>query len=91
MTVQKKLHVVVSRGEVGRYAFFPGSVERAELIATYFDNPRKIAHQCEFLTYTGSLEGVPVTVISTGIGGPFAVIAVEKLYNCGVNTMIRVD
>lgn len=90
MTVQKKLHVAVSRGEVGRYAFLPGSVERAELIATYFDNPRKIAHHREFLTYTGNLEGVPVTVTSTGIGGPSAVIAVEELYDCGVNTMIRV-
>ncbi|MFR5730907.1 MAG: hypothetical protein ACLUD2_02130 [Clostridium sp.] len=30
------------------------------------------------MTYTGTLEGVPVTVTSTGIGGPSAGIAIES-------------
>lgn len=90
MTVQRTLHVAVNQDEVGRYAFLPGSVERAALIAEYFDNPQKIAHHREFLTYTGTLDGVPVTVTSTGIGGSSAVIAAEELYECGVHTMIRV-
>lgn len=90
MSDVKTMHLGVSASQVGKYVFLPGSVERASLIAEYFDNPRKIAHNREFLTYTGELEGVPVTVTSTGIGGPSAGIAIEELYSCGAHTMLRV-
>ena len=68
------MHLDITSDQVGKYVFLPGSVERAALIAEHFDNPVKIAHKREFLTYTGTLEGVPVTVTSTGIGGPSACI-----------------
>ncbi|OQB23995.1 MAG: Uridine phosphorylase [Firmicutes bacterium ADurb.Bin182] len=90
MDNEKLMHIGIRKGEVGAYAFLPGSVERASKIAEYFDNPVKIAHNREFLTYTGTLEGVPVSVTSTGIGGPSTAIAVEELYRCGVHTMIRI-
>ena len=84
------MHLAVTPSQVGKYVFLPGSVERAALIAQYFDNPVKIAHSREFLTYTGTLEGVPVTVTSTGIGGPSAAIAMEELVKLGAHTFIRV-
>lgn len=91
MTEEKKMmHLAVTASQVGKYVFLPGSVERAALIAQYFDEPVKIAQNREFLTYTGKLEGVPVTVTSTGIGGPSAAIAVEELYECGAHTMMRI-
>jgi len=86
----KMLHLGVSKDEIGQYVFLPGSVERAALIAGYFDNPRKIRQHREFLTYSGTLEGVPVSVTSTGIGGPSTAIAVEELAQLGAHTMIRV-
>ena len=43
----------------------------------------------EYVTYTGLLDGVPVSVTSTGIGGPSAAIAMEELYKCGADTFIR--
>lgn len=86
----KKMHIAVCEGDIGRYVFLPGSVERAELIAKHFDNPKKLAHHREHLTYIGELDGEPVAVTSTGIGGPSAAIAVEELYQCGADTMIRV-
>ena len=69
MSEEKTMHLGVTSDQVGKYVFLPGSVERASLIAKHFDNPVKIAHNREYLTYTGTLEGVPVTVTSTGIGG----------------------
>jgi uridine phosphorylase len=90
MEEKKLMHIGIRKGEVGAYAFLPGSVERASLIAKYFDGPLKLAHNREFLTYAGALEGVPVCVTSTGIGGPSTAIAVEELYQCGVHTMIRI-
>lgn len=90
MNGQKTMHLGVTSDQIGKYVFLPGSVERAALIAQHFDNPVLIAHNREFLTYTGSLEGVPVTVTSTGIGGPSAGIAIEELYSCGAHTMMRI-
>jgi len=84
------MHLGICKGEVGKYVFLPGSIERAALISEYFDNPVKIAQNREFLTYTGTLDGVPVSVTSTGIGGPSTAIAVEELYQCGADTMIRI-
>ena len=84
------MHTDVTSDQIGKYVFLPGSVERAALIAEHFDNPVKVAHKREFLTYTGTLEGVPVTVTSTGIGGPSACIAIEELHSCGAHTMMRI-
>ena len=49
-----------------------------------------VADSREFVTYTGTLDGVKVSVTSTGIGGPSASIAMEELIQCGADTFIRV-
>lgn len=90
MEKQKMMHIGICPGDIGRYVFLPGSPERTEKIASYFENPKEIAYNREFRTWTGTLDGVPVAVTSTGIGGPSTAIAVEELYQCGADTMIRV-
>ncbi|WP_320128529.1 nucleoside phosphorylase [uncultured Sphaerochaeta sp.] len=84
------IHLGLKPEEIGKYAFLPGCVERVEKIASYLDNPRFVARHREFYTFTGKLEGVPVTVTSTGIGGPSTSIAMEELKACGVHTMVRI-
>jgi len=86
----KMMHLGIKKGEVGAYVFLPGSPERSEKISKYFEHPVKVAYNREFLTYTGTLDGIPVSVTSTGIGGPSTAIAVEELFRCGAHTMIRV-
>ena len=86
----KQYHVGLGPGDVGRYVLLPGDPKRCAKIAKYFDNPRLVADSREFVTYTGALNGVPVSVTSTGIGGPSASIALEELTNCGADTFIRV-
>ncbi|MGI6203104.1 MAG: uridine phosphorylase [Eubacteriales bacterium] len=86
----RQYHIACAPGEVGRYVLLPGDPGRCELIAEYFDEPRKVAQNREYTTYTGSICGVPVSVTSTGIGGPSAAIAMEELFACGADTFIRV-
>ena len=83
-------HIHVKKGEVGRYVIMPGDPGRVEKIAQYFDNPRFISQNREFVTWTGTLDGVPVSATSTGIGGPSAAIAIEELIHCGADTFIRI-
>ena len=68
----------------------PGDPKRCVKIAQYLDNPVLIADNREFITYTGTLDGVKVSVTSTGIGGPSASIAMEELYRCGADTFVRI-
>ena len=82
-------HIQVSPGEVGRYVILPGDPKRSVKIAQYFDNPVLVADNREYVTYTGTLDGVKVSVTSTGIGGPSASIAMEELYRCGADTFVR--
>ncbi len=87
---EKCYHIALKKGDVGGYAIVPGDPGRCEKIAAYFDNPREIAFNREYRTFVGTLEGEPVCVTSTGIGGPSAVIAMEELTSVGVHTFLRV-
>ena len=86
----RQYHIQVAKGEVGRYVILPGDPKRCAKIAKYFDDPVLVADNREYVTYTGTLDGVKVSVTSTGIGGPSASIAMEELYRCGADTFIRI-
>jgi uridine phosphorylase len=83
-------HLELTETGGARFAILPGDPGRVEKIARYLDRPEKKAQNREFVTYSGSLHGVPVLVTSTGIGGPSAAIAMEELAALGVGTFIRV-
>ena len=83
-------HIGVAPGQVGRYVLLPGDPKRCKKIAAYFDEPVFVADNREYVTYTGKIDGVPVSVTSTGIGGPSAAIALEELKMCGADTFIRI-
>ncbi|MDN5378000.1 MAG: uridine phosphorylase [Clostridiales bacterium] len=83
-------HIQVGKNQVGRYVILPGDPKRCAKIAKYFDDPVMIADNREYVTYTGTLDGVKVSVTSTGIGGPSAAIAMEELYKCGADTFVRI-
>ena len=86
----KQYHTGVGPKDIGKYVIMPGDPKRCEKIAAHFDNPKLVADVREYTTYTGTLEGVPVSVTSTGIGGPSAAIAIDELAKCGAHTFIRV-
>ena len=86
----KLYHIHCKPGNVGRYVLLPGDPFRTDLIASYFDDARLVAHNREHKTWTGTLNGVKVSVTSTGMGCPSAAIAVEELIKCGADTFIRV-
>lgn len=86
----KQYHIQVGEGDVGRYVILPGDPKRCAKIAKYFDHAVLMADSREYVTYTGYLDGVKVSVTSTGIGGPSASIAMEELVQSGADTFIRV-
>ena len=85
----KQYHTGVGPDDIGKYIILPGDPKRCKKIAEHFDNAKLVADVREFTTYTGTLEGVKVSVTSTGIGGPSAAIAIEELSKCGAHTFLR--
>ena len=86
----RQYHTGVCAEEIGKYVILPGDPKRCRAIAEHFDNAHLVADSREYTTYTGTLDGVPVSVVSTGIGGPSAAIAMEELHNIGADTFLRV-
>lgn len=86
----KQYHTHTRLGDVGRYVLMPGDPGRVPIIAARLDNAVHVATNREYVTYTGSLDGVAVSVTSTGIGCPSSAIAVEELFKSGADTFVRV-
>ena len=82
-------HLRIKKGDVGKYVILPGDPKRVPVIAGFLDDAEQVADSREYVTYTGHIDGTPVSVTSTGIGGPSASIAMEELYKCGADTFIR--
>ena len=86
-----------STAEPGDYApvvLLPGDPNRATRIAARFDGgldaARLVNANRGLLGYTGTVDGVPVSVQTTMMGTPTTTIVMEELLNLGVTTFIRV-
>ena len=90
-TADPQRHLRAVPGDVAPYVLIPGDPGRADRIAERFAEARLIARHREYTLYTGVTEaGTPISVCSTGIGGPSASIAVEELVRVGATHFIRV-
>ena len=83
------LYMNASPETVAKNVIFSGDPWRVEVVKQYLDNPQKVAFLREFNTYTGTYKGIPVTVTSTGIGAPSAAIAMEEMYEAGMEVAVR--
>ena len=82
------------RAEPGDYAdacLLPGDPLRAKYIAeTFMQDVRQVNGERGMLGYTGTFNGKPVSVQSSGMGCPSAGIVIEELIQLGVQRILRV-
>jgi uridine phosphorylase len=83
-------HVEAGPDDVANAVLLPGNPERVDKITALWDDHDEVARHREYRTATGTYDGTPISVTSTGIGSPSAAIAVEELARVGVDTFIRV-
>ncbi|EJN61179.1 uridine phosphorylase [Halogranum rubrum] len=83
-------HVELEAGDVANAVLLPGNPERLDKITPFWDDHEEVAYHREYRTATGTYEGTPISVTSTGIGSPSAAIALEELARVGADTFIRV-
>jgi len=86
----KQPHIQCDREDVSKMVILPGDPARVDRVAEYLDEYEEIAYNREFKSIKGKYKGMDVTVISTGIGGASACIALEELVACGAEYFIRI-
>lgn len=83
------LYMHTTTDTIAPRVIFSGDPWRVEILKKYLDDPHQVGFFREFNTYTGTYKGVPITVTSTGIGSPSAAIAMEELYESGMEVALR--
>ena len=86
------IHLRAERGDYAPNVLCPGDPVRARYIAeTFFDEgARQVNDVRGMLGYTGTFEGRPISVQTTGMGAPSAGIVFEELAQLGVERLVRV-
>lgn len=87
--MEKTLYLKSTDKDISKYVVFSGDPRRVEKIISFMDDVKEIAVSREFHSYTGFYKGVKITISSTGIGGPSASIAMEEMYECGMEVAVR--
>ncbi len=90
MSDEVEYHIQCKRGDVAGYMLIVGDPGRSVRISKLLDNVKEVAHNREYHTFTGTYEGVPISVASCGIGCPSTAIGLEEYGRCGADTFIRV-
>jgi uridine phosphorylase len=88
--LSKQLITGLAPGEVEGYVVLTGEPERVPKIGAELSSAKEVLKYREYTVYNGSLDGTPVTVASTGIGGPSTAILVEEMANLGAHTFVRI-
>lgn len=77
-------------GDLPEGILLPGDPARAAKIAEKLERPEELAKNREFHSYRGFWRGIPVGVVSTGVGAPGAAICAEEAIRAGAKILIRV-
>lgn len=85
-------HIQAKPGDFGRTVLMPGDPLRSKFIAeTYLENARLVNNVRGVQGYTGTYQGVKVSVMASGMGMPSMGIYSYELYEAfGVETILRV-
>lgn len=87
----RQYHLETSPGDIAPHCLLVGSPERAELIArTMFRMARKVGDHRGLKSFIGEYEGVPVSVVTTGMGSASTAIVMPEAVRSGGRRFIRV-
>ena len=86
------IHLRAEPGDYAANVLCPGDPVRAQYIAETFFDPgfRQVNDVRGMLGYTGTFEGKPISVQTTGMGAPSCGIVFEELAQLGATRFIRV-
>lgn len=92
MSEKSTPHINPRGVDIAQTVLMPGDPLRAKYIAeNYLDNPVQFNEVRNILGYTGSYQGMPVSVMGSGMGMPsISIYAWELIHIFGVQKIIRI-
>lgn len=89
-----QIHLHAEPGDYAPLVLLPGDPGRATAIASRFDGGLQAARQVNanrgLLGYTGTVEGRPISVQTSGMGAPSIAVVTEELFRLGARQLVRV-
>jgi len=91
-----QIHLHAEPGDYAPTVLLPGDPNRARMIAERFDGgldggtTRQVNAHRGLLGFTGTYQGAPVSVQTSGMGTPSLSIVVEELLRLGAKRLVRV-
>lgn len=79
----------VRAADVAALALVVGDPARAKQAAKLLDEAVQVGANREYVTFTGHLDGVRITICSHGVGSAGAGVCFEELARAGARTLIR--
>ena len=84
-------HLGVAESHIAKKVILVPDPQEVPLYATFLDEAKKMGEHREYVTYTGTFEGQPLTIMSCGFGCMPMAIAVEELNHLGVEEIVKID
>lgn len=83
-------HLPCGPGDISADVLLPGDPDRVALLAEMLDDVVDFGRRREFAVVSGRYNGHPLTICSSGIGGPSAEIALVELSMLGARRVVRI-
>ncbi|MBO6902885.1 MAG: nucleoside phosphorylase [Rhizobiaceae bacterium] len=83
-------HLPCGPGDICEDVLVPGDPDRVTLLARMLDGVTDFGRRREFAVVSGRYNGHPLTICSSGIGGPSTEIALVELAMLGAKRVIRI-
>ena len=77
---ERLYHLGIKKGDLAQNIFIVGDPARAIRVSKEFDTVDREISNREYLTFTGTYKGIPVSVIGTGIGTDNVEIALVEAF-----------
>lgn len=88
--MSETVHIRVRRREdIAERVVIAGDPARVNLLKEFLEEPRLVSNVRNYYVYTGSYEGVPLTIAVHGIGSGSAALVIEELIMLGARVIVR--
>ncbi|MBR4308481.1 MAG: hypothetical protein IKT58_02685 [Oscillospiraceae bacterium] len=84
-------HLGITDAQIAKKVILVPDPQQVPLYAAFLDNGEKMGEHREYVTYTGTYAGQPLSIMSCGFGCMPIAIAVEELNHLGVEEIIKID
>ncbi len=85
------IHLKIKPQDLSPLVLLPGDPNRTKIVAAEYLTSRKMINNFRgLLAYTGKFKGLPLSVVTTGMGCPSAAIVIEELVALGAKIFIRI-